>query len=252
MRRGRARGGFRQQQYYDDEDDYRQQPPSYVKSRGSGRMNNFDFNDYNRPSAHHNRGRGGNRYDYVEKQAPPRRQRQKFEQYQTDETPVLPRHIQSYSTSEQGFLRERNFTNTQYQQQRSTARNNNRVDQRPSSEHSSEINQDDKKGKNRGQRHEANEPPRRQTNINRNQQQQQDENSATNSKLSADAPSFERPKRYSNMRSSVSNSVQQQQQQQQQQSQMSMQPYQDQRAVYYDRSISRFFFACIQLIISLF
>ncbi|CAF4262402.1 unnamed protein product, partial [Rotaria magnacalcarata] len=64
--------------------------------------------------------------------------------------------------------------------------------------------------------------------------QQQNEPGSGNSNLSAEAPSFERPKRYSNMRSNVSNSGQQQPPVQQ--SQIQMQPYQDQRAGYYEQN----------------
>ncbi|CAF4626472.1 unnamed protein product [Rotaria sp. Silwood1] len=237
--RGRG-GGYRHQQYYDEGNDYRRRAPPYAKSRND-RMNNFEFEDYNRPSSYsNNRGRG-NRNNYVEQQAPPRRQRRDFEQYQTEEHSIPPRHNQQHATMEQAFHRERNFTNTQFQQQRNVPKNNNnRDDQKRSTGQTHEVNQDDNKNKNRNQRRENNEPPRRQIKNNRNQQQQQqqqNEPSATNSNLSAEAPSFERPKRYSNMRSNASNSGQQQQQPPPvQQPQIPIQSYQDQRTGYYDQT----------------
>ncbi|CAF3600208.1 unnamed protein product [Rotaria sordida] len=236
--RGRG-GGYRQQQlYYDEDNDYRRRAPPYVKSRND-HMNNFEFEDYNRSSYNNNRGRG-NRNNYVEQQAPPRRQRRDFEQYQTEEQSIPPRRNQQYTnTTEQTVHRERNFTNTQFQQQRNIPKNNNRDDQKRSTGQTYEVNQDDNNNKNRNQRRENNEPPRRQGRNNRNQQQQQNEPSTTNSNLSAEAPSFERSKRYSNMRSNVSNSGPQQQQQQPppvQQPQIPMQSYQDQRTGYYDQN----------------
>ncbi|CAF4174930.1 unnamed protein product, partial [Rotaria magnacalcarata] len=74
--RGRGGGGYRQQQqqqqYYEEGTDYRRRPPPFAKPRND-RTNNFNFEDYNRPSSHaNNRGRG-NRNNYNEQQAPPRR-----------------------------------------------------------------------------------------------------------------------------------------------------------------------------------
>ncbi|CAF4297060.1 unnamed protein product, partial [Rotaria sp. Silwood2] len=239
--RGRGGGGYRQQQYYDEGNDYRQRPPPYAKSRND-RINNFEFEDYNRSSSYNNNRGRGNRTNYVEPQTPPRRQRRDFEQYQTEEQPIPPRRSQQHATAEQTFHRERNFTNTQFQQQRNVPKNNNnRDDQKQSTEQTHEVSSDDNKNRNRNQRRENNEPPRRQVKNNRNQQyqQQQNEPSTTGSNLSAEAPSFERSKRYSNMRSNASISGQQHQQQPPlpvQQPQIPMQTYQDQRTGYYDQN----------------
>jgi hypothetical protein len=254
---GGRTGTHQQQQYYDDEYDYRRRAPPSGRSRGggntrgTGRMNNFDFEDYDRPSSY-NRGRNM-RNNYGESQAPPRRQRPNYDQYQNDDETMVTRQNQPTTTSDQTYHRERNFTNSHYQQkqqQRTTPKmsandnSNVRDDQRrPTSQHfednSGEQERNQRVGKVRPQRFEnSNEPPRRQTAYNNRSQgstqARQSDQEGAGSSLSAEAPSFERPKRYSNMRSNASNNAQQQQQQMP----MPMPTYHDQRSNYYEQSLS--------------
>ena len=239
--RGRGgRGGYRQQQYQDEGGDYRRQAPPNDRPQ---RTNNFDVEDYDRSGpTSYNRGRGA-RSNYSEQQGPPRRQRRDYDQYENEEERVPASRQNPAPVPDQTFHRERNFTNSQYQQQQRNAPRPNRDDQR---RFDGPPNQDDYERSNRGgggrngnRRNENNNepPPRRQGNYNNNNRDQpstqsrQGENGGNGSNLSAEAPSFERPKRYSNMRSNASNSGQQQQQ-----SPMQMQGYQDQHSNHYESS----------------
>ena len=241
--RGRGGGGHRPQQH-DEGTDRRRRPQNTEKPRNE-RTNTFDVEDYNRPtsSSFNNRGRG-NRNNYGDAQGPPRRQRREFEQYQTDDQPTPPRRNQQQqqqASGDQSWHRERNFTNTQFQQQRGGPRNDNfnRDDQNWTA---GQGNEDDNRGQNRPPRRDNKEPPRRQGYNNRNQP-----NDSAPSNISAEASNFERPKRYSNMRSNTANSgpppSQQQPQQQQQQQppppqqshQIPLQSYQEPRQNYFNQ-----------------
>lgn len=244
---GRGTGRRPQQQEQQNEEgmDRRRRPQNMDKPRND-RTNTFDVEDYTRPtsSSFNNRGRG-NRNNYGDNQGPPRRQRREFEQYQTDDQPTPPRRNQQQqqqASGDQSWHRERNFTNTQFQQQRSGPRNENfnRDDQKWTG---GQGNEEDNRGQNRPQRRDNNEPLRRQGPNNRNQP-----TDSGPSNFSVEASNLERSKRYSNMRSTTSTSAppppqqqsqpqpqRQQQQQQPPQQQIPIQSYQEPRQNYFNQ-----------------
>jgi len=260
----RGRGAYHQQGT-----DQRRRPHPNDRQRND-RTNNFDVEDYNRPSSSstQNKQGRGNRTNFSEQSGPPRQQRRDFEQYQVDE---FSRRNQpsSATTNDQSFHRERNFTNTQYQHQRTAGDGKGtHTNKRTGGQQSFEFQQEDNRGKNPMQKRDNNtEPPRRQgnsSNNNRNPQRQND-NQGDFMHFSADASNFERTKRYSNMRNNTNqqpNSGQQQsqhqhphppsqqqqqqqhsqqQQQQQQQTQIPLQSYQEPRNNYFDQCKSILF-----------
>lgn len=204
--------------------DPRRRPLPNNRGRG-GRPNKFEVEDYNRPTSG-NRGRNDH--------GPPRRPKHNADDYQHE-----GRQNQGPPPSDQTFHRERNFTNTNFQQ----ARNAPKTPQRDEHQRHGDFtifnenapNSSDRNNRGGNQRMEKpNEfgarrhPPNNNNNNNRNQ-------GGPPGHLSVDAANFERPKRYSNMRSNPSNPTGQNPGQQQMPAHM--QTYSEQRSNFYEQSV---------------
>ncbi|CAM4889956.1 unnamed protein product [Rotaria socialis] len=208
-----------------DYHDYRRRIPhtSYNKLHNN-RVNNFDVKDYGQPLSN-NRNDSYNRTMNTNEKyhVAPRRQQQ---QQQSDNTNL-------YHIDERIFHRRRNFTNSQFQQQANELKlhnsNPSRQNPRRFDEKSNEPNQFKHNNQYKNNNSEKlqqeyrglkkyeffetknNLPPRLQLdNPKRNFTQKQPYQQKPTLNLSSQLSNIERPKRYSNMRNHMTNSIEQQ------------------------------------------
>ncbi|CAF4478515.1 unnamed protein product [Rotaria socialis] len=208
-----------------DYHDYRRRIPhtSYNKLHNN-RVNNFDVKDYGQPLSN-NRNDSYNRTMNTNEKyhVAPRRQQQ---QQQSDNTNL-------YHIDERIFHRRRNFTNSQFQQQANELKlhnsNPSRQNPRRFDEKSNEPNQFKHNNEYKNNNSEKlqqeyrglkkyeffetknNLPPRLQLdNPKRNFTQKQPYQQKPTLNLSSQLSNIERPKRYSNMRNHMTNSIEQQ------------------------------------------
>ncbi|CAF2391545.1 unnamed protein product [Rotaria sp. Silwood2] len=215
-----GRSSYHQQRYYHD---YRQRVPlKNFNNSNNNRKDDFDFKNSGRSLSNNHNGNYNRSINTYEKLQTTSRQQQQQHNYNP------------YKIDERIFHRRRNFTNSQFQQQDNILKlhnnnNPNRNIQRRFDEKSNEnsrfknnyeyYNQGGKtQQENRNlKRYEFYEnknhlPPRLQI-IHNNRdliQKQQNQQSPTSS-LSTDILNIGRPKRYSNMRNNMTNSIEQQQ-----------------------------------------
>ncbi|CAF4704426.1 unnamed protein product [Rotaria sp. Silwood1] len=236
----KGHSGYNQQRFYND---YRQRVPQKNFNHSYNiRKDDFDVKDYGRSLSNNHNGASNRNINTYEKPQTTFRQQQQ-QQQQNNYNP--------YKIDERIFHRRRNFTNSQIQQQDNVSKLHNNNNNNPNrniprrfDEKSNENNQFkknyeyfNKSGKNQHEsqnlkrfefyENKNNLPPRLQVIYNKRdliQKQQYQQNPTSN--ISTDISNIERPKRYSNMRNTMTNSIEQQQQM----LSSKIQHYQDQRS----------------------